>query len=167
MPSPVRDLDGFNSAAEADVLEALLACCASQEWAVRVAMGRPYPSAQSLYEAADEMLDMLDEDEFDAALAGHPRIGERSGSASSQREQSAVASSSNDTLTALIDGNREYEQRFGHVYLVCADGRSGADLLAVLRERLRNDPLVERGIAREELRKINRIRLHRLIGESA
>ena len=62
-----------------------------------------------------------------------------------------------------MDGNREYEARFGHVYLVCADGRSGDELLAVLRERLTNDPTREWATVREELRKINRLRLVRLI----
>lgn len=160
-------LDGLNSAPTTEVIDLLLACCASQQWAVQMAMGRPYPSSAALYESADEVLRTLDDREFDDALAGHPRIGERSGSASSQREQSAVASSSEETLAALVEGNREYEERFGHVYLVCADGRSGAELLAMLRDRLRNDPIHERAVAREELSKINRIRLRRLIGDHA
>jgi 2-oxo-4-hydroxy-4-carboxy-5-ureidoimidazoline decarboxylase len=160
-------LAGFNTAPSADVESALLACCASPQWARRVALDRPYPSPHALYDTADEVLAELDENEFDAALAGHPRIGERAGSASSRREQSGVASSSEGTLAALVEGNREYEQRFGYVYLVCAAGRSGDELLAVLRKRLSNDPGTERATAREELRKINRIRLARLIGDPA
>ncbi len=160
-------LAGFNTAPSADVESALLACCASPQWAAQVAAGRPYPSPAALYEAADEALAALDDTAFDAALAGHPRIGDRSGSASSRREQSAVAASSDDTLAALVDGNREYEERFGQVYLVCADGRSGDELLALLRERLHNDAATELATAREELRKINRIRLSRLIGDPA
>jgi 2-oxo-4-hydroxy-4-carboxy-5-ureidoimidazoline decarboxylase len=160
-------LAGFNTAPSAEVESALLGCCASPQWARRVALGRPYPSPEALYDTADEVLRELDEHEFGEALAGHPRIGERAGSASSRREQSGVATSSDETLAALIDGNREYEQRFGHVYLVCADGRSGDELLAVLRARLGNDPRTERATAREELRKINRIRLARLIGDPA
>ena len=167
MPAVVHSLAGLNDAPAQEVVEVLLGCCASREWAAEVTARRPYPTAESLYECADRALATLDDAEFDAALAGHPRIGERAESASSQREQAGVATSSDGTLAALVEGNREYEARFGHVYLVCADGRGGAELLAVLRERLHNEPQAERCVAREELRKINRIRLSRLIGDRA
>ena len=70
-----------------------------------------------------------------------------------------------DVRAALAEGNRAYEERFGHVYLVCATGRSGPELLAVLRSRLRNDPAYERTVVRDELGKINRLRLQRLLEE--
>jgi 2-oxo-4-hydroxy-4-carboxy-5-ureidoimidazoline decarboxylase len=162
-----HDLSGLNTARAADLEQALLDCCAVARWATAVTAGRPYGSAAELYNAADAALNELDEAEIDAALAGHPRIGARRDtghSASSSREQSGVSSSSAATVAALAEGNREYEARFGHVYLVCADGRSGEELLAVLRERLYNDPVTERATVRAELRKINRIRLGRLIG---
>lgn len=161
------DLAGFNTAPSDDVQAALLECCSSPQWARAVAARRPYTSPAALYEAADEALADLDDAELHAALAGHPRIGERAGAghaASSGREQAGVAQSSMATLDALVDGNREYEARFGHVYLVCANGRSGDELLAVLLERLSNDPTSEWATVREELRKINRLRLARLIG---
>ena len=161
------DLTGLNTAPAADVERALRDCCAAPRWAAAVTAGRPYSSAAALYDAADTALNELDEAEIDAALAGHPRIGARPDaghSASSDREQSGVSGSSAATLAALAQGNGEYEERFGHVYLVCADGRSGDELLAVLRQRLHNDPVTERATVRAELRKINRIRLGRLIG---
>jgi 2-oxo-4-hydroxy-4-carboxy-5-ureidoimidazoline decarboxylase len=164
---PPADLTGLNGAPAADVEQALLDCCAVPRWATAVTAGRPYGCAAELYDAADAALNGLDEAEIDAALAGHPRIGARQGaghSASSSREQSGVSRSSAATLAALAEGNRDYEARFGHLYLVCADGRSGEELLAVLRQRLRNDPVTERAAVRAELRKINRIRLGRLIG---
>lgn len=161
------DLAGFNNAPSDDAQATLLECCSSPQWAHAVAARRPYPSPAALFEAADEALADLDDAELRAALAGHPRIGERADAghaASSGREQAGVAQSSTATLTALVDGNRAYEARFGHVYLVCADGRSGDELLAVLHERLTNDPASEWATVREELRKINRLRLARLIG---
>lgn len=160
------DLAGFNAAPAADVRAALLECCSSPHWVDAVAAGRPYSSPAALYEAADEALAGLDDAELRAALAGHPRIGERARaghSASSGREQAGVASSAPTTLDALADGNREYEARFGHVYLVCASGRSGDELLAVLRHRLRNDPATEWDVTRAELSKINQLRLAELI----
>jgi 2-oxo-4-hydroxy-4-carboxy-5-ureidoimidazoline decarboxylase len=161
------DLTGLNTAPAADVAQVLLDCCAVPRWAMAVTAGRPYGSAAELYDAADAALNELDEAEIDAALAGHPRIGAQPDarhSASSSREQSGVSGSPAATLSALAEGNRDYEERFGHVYLVCVDGRSGEELLAVLRERLSNDPATERATVRAELRKINRIRLGRLIG---
>jgi 2-oxo-4-hydroxy-4-carboxy-5-ureidoimidazoline decarboxylase len=115
-----------------------------------------------LLAAADLALAGLDERDVDAALAGHPRIGERSSHSSSVREQAGV---SDDVRAALAAGNREYEARFGHVYLVSASGRTGEELLAVLRSRLGNDPAREREVVREELGTINRLRLQRLLEE--
>ena len=161
------DLAGFNTAPSEDVETALLACCSSRQWAQALVSRRPYPSPAGLYEAADAALDDLGDAELAAALAGHPRIGELAGvghAASFGREQAGVAQSSAATRAALVDGNRQYEARFGHVYLVCADGRSGEELLAVLRERLGSDPTTEWATTRAELRKINRLRLARLIG---
>jgi 2-oxo-4-hydroxy-4-carboxy-5-ureidoimidazoline decarboxylase len=154
-------LDAFNvlPGAEAE----LLACCASPVWARAVAAGRPYATVADLLDRAGAVLADLPEAEIDRALAGHPRIGERSAHASSQQEQAAVASADRPVLDALAAGNRAYEERFGHVYLVCADGRTAGELLAVLRARLANDAATERATARAELGKINTIRLGRLV----
>ena len=142
---------------------ALLEVCASRRWADLVAGAAPYGDLPTLLRAADAALEALDEPDVDEAMAGHPRIGERSEHASSQQEQAGVG---DDTRAALLEGNREYEARFGHVYLVCASGRSGAELLALLRSRLANDPAYERTVARRELGKINALRLARLAEES-
>jgi 2-oxo-4-hydroxy-4-carboxy-5-ureidoimidazoline decarboxylase len=156
-------LDGFNAAPEAEAVAALVACCSSPEWARQVARARPYPTLDALLEAAAATLAGLDDGEVDAALAGHPRIGERSVHTSSQREQAAVAAADAEVLAGLAAGNREYEERFGHVYLVCADGRPAAELLAVLRGRLGNEPDEERRVLRGELSRINAIRLRRMV----
>ena len=148
--------------------EALLACCSSRRWAVAVAAGRPYRSAEEMYQAADTALAALSEADIDDALAGHPRIGERAAlghSEWSNREQAGVAGAADDTRAALAEGNRTYEARFGHVYLVCATGKSPNELLAILKTRLVNDPATERRLVRGELGKINRIRLERMLGE--
>lgn len=110
--------------------------------------------------AADAGLAALDDAEIDEALAGHPRIGDRPTSAKSAREQSGVG---DDVRSALAEGNRAYEAKFGHIYLVCAAGRGGEELLAILRARLDNDPATERQVMRTELAKINRLRLAGLV----
>lgn len=160
------DIATLNGLPAAGAEGVLLACCSSRRWARQVLARRPYRSAAELFAAADDALAALDEQDLDEALAGHPRIGERAAgpdAAQAGREQAAVLSAAAGILSALADGNRRYEERFGHVYLVCADGRSGEELLGLLRQRLRNDPQTERRQARAELGKINRIRLGRLI----
>ena len=161
-------LSTFNALPESEARSALLACCSSSTWAARLADRRPYNSVTTLIAEADAALSDVTERDLDDALAGHPRIGDRAAtthSAWSRREQSGVDHTSHATLAALTEGNQAYEARFGHVYLVCATGKSAAELLAILQSRLHNDPETERKVVRDELGKINRIRLERLLGE--
>jgi 2-oxo-4-hydroxy-4-carboxy-5-ureidoimidazoline decarboxylase len=143
---------------------ALLDVCASRRWADLVAAAAPYHDVVGLRRAADVALAALDEADVDEALAGHPRIGERADDPSARREQAGVDDATRD---ALLAANREYEARFGHVYLVRASGRTGEDLLALLRQRLTNDPVQERAVVRAELGQINALRLERLATEEA
>ncbi|MGS2807118.1 2-oxo-4-hydroxy-4-carboxy-5-ureidoimidazoline decarboxylase [Nocardia sp. MW-W600-9] len=164
MTSEAIGLAGFNELPAGAAEAALLACCSAPGWARAVAAARPYASTDALLAAADAASAALDDAEIDAALAGHPRIGDRPTSAASAREQSGVAGA--DIKAALAAGNRDYEAKFGHIYLVCAAGRGGEELLAVLRARLDNDPSTERQVMRTELGKINRLRLARLVASS-
>ena len=84
---------------------------------------------------------------------------------SSAREQASVAQAGDDVRAELAAKNRQYEDRFGYVYLVCATGRTAEELLAILTERLENDPETERRVMRNELAKINRLRLERLLSK--
>lgn len=144
----------------------LLACCSSSRWAAQVATARPFASPEDLYDAADAALQGLSDGDLDDALAGHPRIGERADGddgAWSRREQSGVSATDARTLADLAAANRAYRDRFGHVYLACATGRSADELLDLLNQRLGNDAATERVVLREELAKINRIRLARIV----
>ncbi|MBL1075797.1 2-oxo-4-hydroxy-4-carboxy-5-ureidoimidazoline decarboxylase [Nocardia sp. 2] len=158
-------LTAFDALPESAAVETLLSCCSSPAWAAGVAARRPYADLESLLSAADAVLEALTEAEIDRALAGHPRIGERPDSANSAREQAGMATADDVVRAAIADGNRVYEQRFGHVYLVCATGRTPAELLSILESRLGNAAADERRIVRRELVQINRIRLRRMIGE--
>ncbi|HET8584026.1 MAG TPA: 2-oxo-4-hydroxy-4-carboxy-5-ureidoimidazoline decarboxylase [Jatrophihabitans sp.] len=142
----------------------LRACCAADAWVAAVLEGQPYASEDALYKTSDAATEALDDAGLAQALAGHPRIGERAESAWSKQEQSGMASADDRLRAELADANAEYERRFGHVYLVCASGRSAAELLAVCRARLGNDPVIEQAVVREELAKINRLRLAKLMG---
>ncbi|GAB4589483.1 2-oxo-4-hydroxy-4-carboxy-5-ureidoimidazoline decarboxylase [Nocardia sp. IFM 10818] len=159
------DLEGFAGLPHRAAVELLLTCCSSPAWAQAVAAGRPYVSVDQLLEAADAALGELGETEIDRALAGHPRIGDRPDSANSAREQAGMATAGDAVRAAIAEGNRKYEAQFGHVYLVCATGRSPEEMLRILTDRLGNETGAERRIVRAELAKINRIRLRRLLNE--
>ncbi|MCX6469565.1 MAG: 2-oxo-4-hydroxy-4-carboxy-5-ureidoimidazoline decarboxylase [Corynebacteriales bacterium] len=158
-----RGIDSFNDLTQAQAVHSLYECCSSRIWAIRVAAARPFPDAESLLDEADLILAELTDTDLDEALEGHPRIGERSTSVASTREQSGVVGADADVLRELRVSNAEYENRFGHVYLVFADGRPAEVLLDILRQRLHNDPETERRVMRGELAKINRSRLTRML----
>lgn len=149
----------------ADVTELLAACCAAPTWITAVAAGRPYPSEAALFAASDAATFALDDDGLAAALAAHPRIGERRPGAEaawSRQEQAAMSAADAAVRDQMAAANRAYEQRFGHVYLVCASGLSARQLLDVCQRRLANDPATERAVVLSELAKIARLRLARL-----
>jgi 2-oxo-4-hydroxy-4-carboxy-5-ureidoimidazoline decarboxylase len=162
-------LNGLSpAAAEAE----LLTCCAARNWAREVASGRPYPHREALQAAADAASRRLRWDDVAEALAAHPRIGESAPGADreaawSRQEQSGARRSDPAVQAALAAGNREYERRFGHIFLIRAAGRPGAELLAALRERLRNDEATEREVVADQLRQIARLRLDQLLGANA
>ena len=157
-------MTSLNAVPAAIARQRLLVCCSSERWAAEVVAGRPYATASELLASSDAATAGLAPGDLEQALAGHPRIGDRRGADErSRREQAGVLGADQATIQALAEGNDEYERRFGHIYLVCATGRNAADLLALLRERLGNDPEAEWGVVRRELGKINRIRLTRLL----
>jgi 2-oxo-4-hydroxy-4-carboxy-5-ureidoimidazoline decarboxylase len=160
-------LAGFNARPAEEARAGLLECCRAERWAAQVTSGRPYSSLGALQARAAEAL--TDEDVTEA-LAGHPRIGQAPAaghSSWSRSEQSGVAGADQAVRAGLAAGNQAYETRFGHIYLVCAAGRSATELLAILQARLANDPETERQVMRGELIKINNLRLAQLIGTEA
>lgn len=158
-------LEDFNALSDRQRMHLLFEVCSSTIWARRVLAGSPFRDADALYDRADRVLAELPDAEIDAALDGHPRIGAKADNPSSAREQARVADADEAVKAALAAKNREYEDRFGYVYLVCASGRSADELLAILTDRLDNDPDTERRVMRNELAKINRLRLERLLSE--
>ena len=151
----------LNALPGGDAVRLLLGCCSAPGWARRVAGGRPYAGVDDLLAAADAAWADRGPGELDAAMAGHPRIGERGLSAQSRQEQSGVGSDAG-TIRALRDANAAYETRFGHVFLICATGRGPDDILAELRRRMANDPVTEFAVAAAEIGKINALRLRKL-----
>lgn len=141
----------------------LRAVCASGAWARAVAVHRPYPHLDALQAVASEVWRGLGRADWLEAFGGHPRIGERAGSAWSRQEQAGAAGADAAVLAALAAGNADYERRFGHVFLVCATGLGAEQMLGMLRERLGNDPETELRVAAGEQEKITALRLAKLV----
>ncbi|WP_167474467.1 2-oxo-4-hydroxy-4-carboxy-5-ureidoimidazoline decarboxylase [Nocardia arthritidis] len=152
----------------------LLTCCASPRWARTVASGLPYADAAVLIETATAAVRELAWPDVEAALAAHPRIGDRAETkgphglsereaAWSRSEQSGAADADTAVLAALAQGNRDYEQRFGHVFLIRAAGRDAAEMLVELHKRLGNPPEVERDVVRDQLAEITGLRVAKLV----
>jgi len=159
----MADLGAFNTAPHDTAEHDVLTCCESRSFARLIADGRPYRDAAALYAAIDSAFDALTWDDIVEAMEGHPRIGERTTSAASAAEQATAATAGDGIRQAIAAGNVAYAERFGHVFLICASGRSGQEILADLRARLRNNPIAERAVARQELMQITRLRLTKLL----
>ena len=158
----------FNAAPTEEARDMLLACADVPRWAEAVVAGRPYSNVDATLTAARTLANPWTEAEVDTALARHPRIGERAHGTDtdaehSRREQSGLDTHDADVARRLADGNRAYEERFGHVFLIRAAGRSMEDILAALEQRLTNDAQTERRIAAEQLREIALLRLEGML----
>ena len=165
-------MDGLariNSEEAGAVTTALLACCDVLAWAKTIVAGRPYASLADLMAEADAAARRLSPEEVERALAAHPRIGERAKGSETEagwsRHEQSTVSRDEHTQRELLDGNRAYEERFGRVFLICATGMGGDEILASLRERLGNDDATEEAVVAEELRKIALLRLRKLVEE--
>ncbi|MEX0909340.1 MAG: 2-oxo-4-hydroxy-4-carboxy-5-ureidoimidazoline decarboxylase [Gemmatimonadaceae bacterium] len=153
-------------------LQLLGDCCGSTRWISAMVARRPFGSMERLLATADEIWRSLGSDDWREAFSHHPRIGEQRGvrpqsergAAWAAGEQAGVGDARDDVRQALANANREYERRFGYIYIVCASGRTAEELLATVTERLRNDLETELSVAAEEQRKITRLRLEKLLG---
>ena len=175
----VNELNALPSPAARD---AFTACCGAPAWVSRMVARRPFASRAALFDAADASWRTLAPDEWKEAIAHHPRIGESRAAASTSARADAWSASEQSAAraddgaadgvagglahgAALAEGNAEYERRFGHVFIICASGRSAGEILEALRTRLRNDAATELAATSEELRKITQLRLEKLLGE--
>ncbi|MEV5872978.1 2-oxo-4-hydroxy-4-carboxy-5-ureidoimidazoline decarboxylase [Streptomyces sp. NPDC052101] len=158
----------FNDLEERAALAALHEACASTEWARRLLAARPCATAEDLYAASDAAMAELGTADLEEAMAGHAPIGRpKPGDPTSAREQAGMAGAAEELKAEMLELNLAYQDTFGHVFLICATGRTGEQMRDALKERIGNSPEQEREIVRTELGKINRIRLARLVEEDA
>jgi OHCU decarboxylase len=165
-------LADLNAQDDGAAARAFLRCCGSSRWAQQMATARPFSSVEAMDAAADTIWQSLDRDDWLEAFAAHPKIGEQRAGAPGDRtkgwsgqEQAGVAGAEAQTKRRLADANRDYETRFGYIFIVCASGKTADEVVALLEARLRHDADRELLIAAEEQRKIIRLRLRKLLAE--
>lgn len=159
----------WNTLPEHDAAQEILPCCGSQRWAHALSRLRPFDDPPNLLERSDEVWRQLDPTDWDEAFASHPRIGEKKAPAGataksavwSSQEQSGVDQAAEDVQQRLRRANAEYERRFGRIYIVCATGKSAAEMLAILERRLEHDDVAELHEAAEQQRQITQLRLRK------
>ncbi len=154
----------LNALSEHAARAALTRCCGAGRWVERLLAARPFASDRALLETAERTWWELGPEDWREAFAHHPRLGERDkGGDWSRREQAGMDGAPAAARRALAEGNRAYERRFGHVFLLCVTGKSAAEMLAELTRRLDNDPARELRLAAGEQMKITRLRLEKLV----
>jgi allantoicase len=162
----------LNAMDDQEIRAALADVCAAPAWLDRMAASRPFAAPAAVLAASDAAAEGAGPNDWREAFRHHPPIGERAAErpqsdasrALSAREQAASRDASPPDQAALAEGNRAYQDRFGYVFIVCAAGRSTPEILAILRDRLKNDPDTELRVAAGEQRRITRLRLERLLG---
>lgn len=160
-------IEELNALSPQDAAEVLRPCVAIDSWVEALVAGRPYDDAATLHAVAAKQATTWTDAEVTAALADHPRIGERhqgnGASASMSRSEQAGVPADADVQARLADGNRRYEERFDRIYLVRAAGRSADEMLAFLEERLGNDDATELDVTRGQLAEIAVLRLQGVV----
>jgi 2-oxo-4-hydroxy-4-carboxy-5-ureidoimidazoline decarboxylase len=164
------NLEELNAWTEDEAIESFQRCCGSSRWCVQMTRLRPFESEAVLYERAERVWWALAPADWLEAFASHPKIGERNAlrakfaatAAWSQIEQAGVAAASDEVLRQLDLENIRYERRFGYTFIVCATGKTAAEMLGILQRRLSNNPVDEIKAAAAEQSKITRLRLERI-----
>jgi len=165
----------INQLSKEQVLDLFMQCNTSQKWCMRMEQNRPFSDSQSMLETADQHWELSTEEDYLEAFEGHPEIGDVSTLREKYRnteklaghEQSGVNTANENTLELLAQGNHDYKEKFGFIFIVCATGKSAEEMLQLLQQRLPNNRKQELENAAEEQRKITQIRLLKLLEEKA
>ncbi|MFD7921669.1 2-oxo-4-hydroxy-4-carboxy-5-ureidoimidazoline decarboxylase [Streptomyces sp. NPDC059740] len=162
--SSTPGLARFNAAEDGAARAALHEVCTSRAWGDAVLAHRPYADLAALLAAGEAATAALTAEDLAEAMAGHPPIGRpKPGDPTSAREQRGMAGASEELKAEMLELNLAYQEKFGHVFLICATGRTAAQMRDAVRDRIDNSAEHEREIVRGELGKINRIRLNRMV----
>ena len=166
-------LHDLNMLPKAQLRQELLKCCGSSAWVEKVMNFFPIEDLVELLDDAEEQWYKCSPEDWKEAFSHHPKIGDidtlKKKFASTANwaigEQSGASTASEETIKSLAKGNKEYEDKFGYIFIVCATGKSADEMLTILESRLPNDPEKEIEIAADEQNKITRLRLEKLLDE--
>ncbi|MEU6296172.1 2-oxo-4-hydroxy-4-carboxy-5-ureidoimidazoline decarboxylase [Streptomyces erythrochromogenes] len=162
--SPTPGLTRINTLEDGAATAELHEVCASSVWGSKMLAQRPFATAESLFAANEAAMAELTAEDLAEAMGGHAPIGRpKPGDPTSAREQRGMAGASEELKSELLELNLAYQEKFGHVFLICATGATGEFMRDAVKVRIDNSPEQEREIARGELVKINKIRLTRLV----
>ncbi len=165
------NLEQLNQLTEAECAKKFEQCCAAPKWYITLAQSAPFKSVECLLQKADTAWASCTENDFLAAFLGHPKIGNIQSlaekfKASKQwagNEQELVQEASLEIIEELAKGNRDYESKFGFIFIVFATGKTAEQMLQLLLERLPNERSKELLVAAHEQHKITRLRIQKLI----
>ena len=161
MTLTISELDAMS---EQEVAAVFRECCGASRWVDGMTDRRPFRSRDAVFKAADEEWDQCTERDWVEAFSHHPRIGDRSAQGIASSEQSGARTATEEVRSELARANEAYEKKFGHIYIVCATGKTATEMLDIARQRMQNDSTTELRVAAEEQRKIMHIRLEKLLG---
>ena len=169
----IESLQRLNTLSRGQAEAELLKCCGSEKWARQMAERRPFEDVKDLLANADSIWWALDGSHWLDAFSHHPKIGEKKAAAAqseearawSAEEQSKASAAAPETSRVLADANRDYERRFGYIFIVCATGKSSEEILSILQERLGNTSEQELRIAAAEQAKITQLRIKKLLDQ--
>jgi OHCU decarboxylase len=157
-------LDVFNEMPMRRAVHALYECCYSVPLAADLARGRPYQDHDALFRQADQWLFALAEQSIDSILQAYPDVGRRPGSEKSAAEQCAIQDERAEVMDQLAAASKGYLDHFGFGFVMFINGCCAQDMLAAVSDRMHNDVDTERKVVRNELARINRTRLERMLG---
>ncbi len=167
MPETNSILTEWNRVDAARAAEAILPCNGSLTWAQSVVRLRPFPDPDELFRASERVWRALPENDWQQAFDSHPRLGEAHAKSATARSltwsaQEQSAADPDDLLREeLAQANRAYEAKFGRIFLLCATGRSAAEMLRILNQRMRNEAATELLESAEQQRLITELRLRK------
>ena len=149
---------------EQEVAAVFRECCGASHWVDGMTDRRPFRSREAVFRAADQEWDECGESDWLEAFSHHPRIGDRSVRGTASDEQSGARGANEEIQAELERTNKAYEDKFGHIYIVCATGKTAEEMLDIARRRMQNDPATELRVAAEEQRRIMHLRPEKLLG---
>ncbi len=164
-------IDQLNRLSEDDATAAFEQCCGASQWVERMVYSRPFETLSEVLETSDTIWEECDVDDYEEAFTHHPKIGDVESLSKKYEntktwavgEQKGVENADRAVIEKLAEGNKTYEEKFGHIFIVCATGKSAAEMLSMLEGRMKNDPKDEILIAAGEQNKITRLRLKKLL----